>query len=412
MANLLKKSKAASNIEQAFAAMRLGQADRVVRLLERALREAPKNFEALTLLAGLRGQQGRFSDAAALFERAVAVRPDSAETQYNLGVALTHLGSRERAIACYRNALRSNPRHLDACNNLAAELLTLKRAEEALTVLQKGLLYHPANAVLINKLGVALKDTGAIDEAIAKMRQAVLLMPSNATIHANLGVALREASRFDEAVESLRRAVTITAHEADFHNNLALALHYNGQLDTAIESAERAVALKPERSDYRSNLGMMLLTRGDFHRGWGEYEHRDALVRPDPERSPCDAPFWKGEPIAGKRILVHAEQGLGDTLQFARYLPPLAEMQAQVTFAVQPALTCLLEALAEQIKIVARTSELPSFDFQIAVGSLPLRFGTELNSIPSAVPYVSVKTSAIAEARERGGGAPRRRGGI
>src|SRR5688572_315495 len=124
--------QAAARLREAFAALQLGQPDRADRLLEGLLRKTPRHFDALIALGAVRGQQGRFADAATLFERAAKVRPDDADAHYNIGVAHAHLGSKERALECYRRALRAEPRHLNACNNLAAELLALDKWSDAL----------------------------------------------------------------------------------------------------------------------------------------------------------------------------------------------------------------------------------------------------------------------------------------
>jgi tetratricopeptide (TPR) repeat protein len=392
--------KIAGKLDQALAALQLGEQGRAERLLLNVLRSSPRRLEALVLLSRIRARQGRLDDAAALLQRAGQNRPDDADAQYNLGVAWGELDSHDHAIVCYRNALRADPHHLDASNNLAATLIAVSRWSEALPVLQDGLKHHPNDAALLGKIGVALKETGRVDEAIRIYHRAISIKPREASIHANLGLALQELGRLDEAIASFRRALSL-GPETHTRSLLALALYENGQVDAAIETMRQATALCPQDPELHANLGMMLLAKGQFGEGWAEREYRAARQRPHTDRPWVEAPFWKGEALAGRSILVHAEQGLGDTLQFARYLPLLAARKAAVTFACQAALIPILRSLAGNIRIVARPHADERFDFQAALLSLPGRFGTGQSNVPNKVPYLAIEDAAVACWRER-----------
>lgn len=395
--------KAAARLGEAFAALELGQPDRAERLLQGLLRKTPRHFDALVALGAVRGQQGRLDDAAALFERAVRVRPDNADAHYNLGVALAHLGSRERAIDCYRNALRTEPRHLNACNNLAAELIALDRPNDALACIEQGLAHHPGDAQLLSKRGAALKDLGHTNDAIDAFKQVVRMQPNDAIAHGNLGLALRKAGRLDEAIRSFEQAVSLGPRSASHHSHLGLALADSGRVDDALASLRRAVALDPDSAEIRENLGLILLLQGEFKEGWTQYEYRHHLPRFKSRRPPIDAPLWQGEPLTNKSILVHAEQGLGDTIQFARYVPLLANQGASVTFAVQPTLIPTLSALSKAAAVIPAAEVRSPFDYQIALLSLPRAFGTTLSTIPSVAPYLSVDEDLVERWRERVG---------
>jgi Flp pilus assembly protein TadD len=393
--------QAAARLREAFAALQLGQPDRACRLLEGLLRKTPRHFDALIALGAVRGQQGRFADAATLFERAAKVRPDDADAHYNLGVAHAHLGSKERALDCYRRALRAEPRHLNACNNLAAELLALDEWADALACAEQGLAQHPGDAQLLSKRGAALKGIGRIDEAIQSFRQVVDIRPNDPFSHGNLGLALKAAGQADEAVRSLDRAVSLDPDLASHHNHLALALSEDGRLDDAVASLRRAVELDPHAAEFRENLGITLLLKGDLAEGWTQYEFRHHLQRFKSRRPVIDAPMWQGEALTNKSILVYAEQGFGDTIQFVRYLPLLAERGASVTFAVQPRLIPLLSNSVASVTIIPADQAGSHYDFQCALISLPHAFGTTLSSIPAHVPYLSADPGRIARWRER-----------
>jgi Flp pilus assembly protein TadD len=394
--------KTAAKFNEALAALQLGQPDRAERLLQALLRKTARHFDALIALGVLRGEQGRIADAAALFERAAKVRPDDADAHYNLGVALVHLGSKDRALDCYRNALHAAPRHLNACNNLAAELLALDRGSEALACVEQGLLHHPDDAQLLSKRGAALKDLGRIEEAIEIFRQVVRRQPGDPLGHANLGLALQDADRLDEAIASLERAVSLDPRGARHHSHLGLALSQRARLDDAVKSLRRAVELAPEDAELRENLGLVLLLKGDFEEGLTQYDFRHQLPRFKSQRPPIDAPTWRGEPLSSKSILVYSEQGLGDTIQFVRYVPLLARLGAAVTLAVQPKLIPLMSALSGVATIVA-SQEIPQsrFDYQSALMSLPRGFGTTIANIPTDVPYLRAAEPLTARWRER-----------
>jgi Flp pilus assembly protein TadD len=393
--------KAAARLRDAFAALHLGQGDRAERLLQALLRKTPRHFDALIALGTVRGEQGRLDAAATLFERATKVRPGNADAHYNLGVALTHLGSKERALDCYRSALLAEPRHLGACNNLAAELIALDRPSEALACIQHGLAHHPGDLQLVSKLGAAFKDIGRVDDAIDAFRQVVHIQPHDSRSHGNLGLALRQAGRLDEAIRSLEHAVSLDSGLASHHSHLGLALSESGCVDDALASLRRAVELDPTSAEFRENLGLTLLLKGDLAEGWPEYEYRHHLQRVKSRRPAIAAATWRGEPLTNKSILVYAEQGFGDTIQFVRYLPLLAANGAAVTLAVQPELISLLSDLSGSVAIVPAGEAFSGFDFQCALLSLPSAFGTTLSSIPADVPYLSADETLVGRWRQR-----------
>ena len=392
--------KAEARLSEAFAALQLGQPERAERLLQGLLRKTPRHFDALIALGAVRGEQGRFDDAAALFERAAKVRPDNADAHYNLGVALACRGSSERALDCYRSALRAEPRHLNACNNLAAGLLALDRPGEALACVQQGLAYHPGDAQLVSKLGAALNDLGRADEAIDAFRRVVEIRPNDPLGHGNLGLALRKADRHDEAIRSFEYAVSLDPRLASHHNHLGLSLSDAGRLDDALASLRRAVELDPKSAEFRENLGLTLLLNGNFEEGWAQYGSRHQLERFKSRRPAIDVPMWQGEPVANRSILVYSEQGFGDTIQFVRYVPLLASMGASVTLAVQPRLIPLLSVLSNAASVIAIGEVHGRFDFQCALLSLPHGFRTTLANVPADVPYLSADNALVARWRE------------
>lgn len=389
------RDNSSNAISDALTALQRGKHARAERLLRDVIASDPRHVPALMILGTLYGQRGRSDQAAAQFERVIALHPDNADAHYNLGAALADRGSKERALDCYRAALAAEPGHTNALNNLAAELLLLERWDEVLAVLEQPCRERPGDPLLLSKLGVALKERGRVDEAVAVLKQAIRAQPAEATARANLGLALRQAGRLDEAVESLRRAVLLDPSAANYHQQLGLTLYEHGKVEPAIESLRRAIALSPQSAELRSHLGMMLLAKGEFREGWAEREYRATAQRPA-DRPRIDAPVWKGEPLTGKSILVYSEQGAGDTLQFARYLPKLATMAAAVTFEVQPRLMPILGRLSHSVSMVAEADSGQRFDYQCALLSVPGACGTDLSNIPSEVPYLAADEALAA----------------
>jgi len=203
-----------------------------------------------------------------------------------------------------------------------------------------------------------------------------------------LGAALLETNQIDESITALRRAVQIKPDYAQAHNNLCSALYQRGQVTEATAAATRAVSLKPEFADAHWSLGLMLLAQGNFAQGWQEYEwrwQRDNFTTPQRD---FPQPRWDGQDLHGKTILLHAEQGLGDTLQFVRYAPMVAQKGGRVILECQRDLKRLLSQLPGVDEIMTTSESLPPFDLHCPLMSLPSVFKTELASIPVAIPYL------------------------
>jgi hypothetical protein len=220
-------------------------------------------------------------------------------------------------------------------------------------------------------------------------------------VHCDLGIALGAVGEFDEAIAACRQAIALKPDYAGAHNNLGVSLMAVGGLDEAVEAFRRAIALKPDLADAHNNLGMTLLQNGRFEEGWAEYEWRwKTRQHLAGGARRFEAPLWNGEAIGSRVILLHAEQGLGDTLQFCRYAPVVAAT-GRTVLEVQPPLVRLLSGLRGVIEVVARGDALPSFDLQCPLLSLPRALGTTLDTIPAATPYLAADPALARVWRER-----------
>jgi len=262
---------------------------------------------------------------------------------------------------------------------------------------------------------MTLKNVGRIDEAIENYNEAICLKPDYAEAHNNLGIALKEQGRLAEAVESYEQAVRLRPHYAEAHNNMGIALHANGEHDRALECCERAIQLVGDYAQAHWNRSLVLLLKGRFTEGWEEYRwRRRTNLAASAYPHTFDEPSWDGEPFAGKRLLVHYEQGLGDNLQFVRYLPMVKQLGGTVIFETPGSMYGLLRTLDGIDELVEASPERPpdvEFDSYTSLMDLPGIFGTTLETIPANVPYIHADPAKVERWRGRLSG-PRFKVGI
>ena len=426
----------AQAVSQAVAACQRRDWDGAERLCRAALAAKPDCFEALHLLGVIAGQSGRAGEAADWFARAVAAEPRHADTHFNLGVALADLGrpmealaSYERALALdparadahfnravvlgslgrhaealagYERVLALDPRRAEAHHNRGIALAELQRAAEALEAFDRAIALAPQGAGAHNSRGVALAALGRHEEALGSYERAIALRPDFAAAHGNRGTALTELDRPAEGLESCDRAVALAPHGADGHYHRGNALRELGRHREAIEAYEHAIALRPEHAAAHWNLADCLLLLGEFERGWREYEWRWRLPARRGQARSFERPPWMGDaPLANQTILLHAELGLGDTLQFCRYATEVARRGARVLLEVQPPLVRLLRGLEGAAQVVARGDALPPFDLHCPIMSLPLAFRTAVHTVPADIPYLRADAARAGEWRAR-----------
>lgn len=377
---------------------------------------------------------GRHEEALASYEGALALKPDYAEALYNRGNALAALTRFEDALMSYAQAIALRPNYPAALLNRAQLLQRLGRAREALASFDLALALAPGNADTFNMRGNAHYALRSFAAALADYDRAAMLRDDAAPIHNNRGNALRELGRHDEALVAFDRAIALKPDYAEAHNNrgnaqlelnrlveavadydraLALkpdfadalvnrgsALHHLGRDDEAIASLDRAIALNPELAEAHWNKSLTCLSLGDFARGWPDYEWR---WKRDSELKPrgFTQPQWRGEDLHGKSILLHAEQGYGDIIQFIRYLPMVVAKGGKVVLEIPDDLKPLIGRIDGVTAVVRRGAPLPPFDVHCPLMSLPLAFGTTLATIPAPVPYLHAPAEHVRQWQAR-----------
>ncbi len=332
-------------------------------------------------------------DAAAVeaFRAAVQLEPETASLHADLASALLGAGDADAARARANLAIELDPNSAEAHVNLGLALQELygPAQTDAIRAFRRAIELAPALAGGYLGLGVALHESGDTAGAKKAYEEAVRLNPGFVEAHCNLGNLARDALKFSDAVDYYHMALKIDPRQPQVWGNMAVALQEAGELDDALTAYDNAVTLAPEDADIRRNRGMALLAKGHFVEGWQDYEYRWKTSRFRQLVRDRGAPEWRGEDLTNKRVLVHAEQGFGDTIQFCRYLSILTRMGAEVIFECADVLHPLIETLAGVDKIVAPDDTVAKVDFHAPLLSLPRLTGTTAESIPAEVPYLN-----------------------
>ncbi len=276
------------------------------------------------------------------------------------------------------------------------------RLEQAEALYGAVLALEPGHFGALNFLGILASQTDRAPRAVELLSAAVAADPGQAGAHSNLALALNAVGRGREAIESCDRAIRIDPDCVEAHSNRGNSLWGLGRREEALASYARALSIQPDHAQTHWNEGFLRLQLGRFEAGWPKQEWRWRLPHMAAGRRDFAQPLWLGkESVAGKTILLHAEQGLGDTIQFCRYAKLVAALGATVVFEVQRPLKGLLANLEGPSVVLAHGEPLPAFDFQCPLMSLPLAFGTTLASIPATRGYVRVDPAAVAHWREK-----------
>ena len=363
-----------------------GCRDEAVAAYRQALELKPAYTDALNSLGQVLREQGRFEEAATVLQQALQVQPTFVEAQVNLGNVLRDQKKLTEAMACYEQALRQRPDLAEAHNNLACLFQEHKRFDDAVRHLRSALRIKPDYLEAHNNLGLALLSMEQHEESEACFRGALRIKPDSAEAHHGLGKLMHAQNNFDEAIASYQRALELEPRLAAARHDLGCVFQAHGNLAQAEACYAQALSVDGLLAETHFSRAYIWLQRGDFERGWTEYEWRWKLPRIAPRNFP--RPLWDGVSFAGKVLLLHAEQGMGDTLQFIRYVP-LAKMRGgTVVVACHKPLMTLLARFPGIDQLYSLTDPLPNFDVHAPLLSLPGIFKTSLETIPAQVPYL------------------------
>jgi tetratricopeptide (TPR) repeat protein len=345
---------------------------------------------------------GRQAEALASFEHAIAIAPADATPHHNRGLVLASLGRHAEALASFERALELAPAQAPTHLWRGKSCLELARPADALASFDRALALAPREFDTHFQRGVALALLERYQESVTSFDQALARNANSAEAFNNRGAVLVRVFRPTEALPDFVRAVALRPDYADAHTNAGIALRGLGRYQEALNSLDRALSIKPDNATASWTKALLKLSMGEFRDGWPLYESRLRLERARRLQRTFASPRWTGaESLAGKSLLVYADQGLGDTLQFCRYIPVLEAMDARVVFEVQPVLKPLLGSLAMRGTLIGRGEPLPEFDLHIPLLSLPLALRTEIDTIPGGVPYLKADPAAVRSWGER-----------
>jgi tetratricopeptide (TPR) repeat protein len=308
-------------------------------------------------------------------------------------------GDLARADECYRQILGDDPSCAEAWYLLGAVNQQRGRVAESVSLYLKALSRDPCRVEVLSNLGLALLSLRRAGEAEPHLRKAIRLRPDFAHAHNNLGSALEDKGDLEGAAACFRRALELMPDSVDAHNNLGNALRAQCDLEGAVHSYDRALRLKPDHAQVHLFRAMARLQMGDFERGWEEYEWRfkckDFLLQPFRQ------PMWDGGPLYGRTLLLYADQGLGDTLQFIRYAPLVQRSCGQVFVTCQRSLARIVATCRGISKVIPEGAVLPEFDAFVPVMSLAHHLKTTLATIPAKVPYLVADGALVEFWREK-----------
>lgn len=376
-----------------------GRLDESIEAYQQTLLVDPNHAEASNNLGVALLSKGDLAGATECYQRAVAVKPDYVSALSNLGYALASQGRLAEAIDACRQAIALDPQAANAYNNLGTALKLRGDNREAGLCFRRSLELNPASHETRNNLAVLLFGEGQMQEAIAAQQAVVRDAPEYAQGWSNLCEFLRIEGRLDEALAAGRRAVALNPNSAEAQLNLGVALHLLADFAAAEECFRRSVALRPDFADSHWNLSLLLLLKGEYAEGWPQYEWRwRGNKLPDDH---IKGPRWDGSSLAGKTIILHTEQGAGDSIQFIRYANVLKRQGARVIVEGVDGLQPLLAAAHGVDAYAVRGQPLPPHDCQAPFISVAGILGTRLETIPGETPYLRADPARVEKWRPR-----------
>ena len=378
-------------------------------LYSRICEQDPNDYDAWLTFGGLSGQLNQYRDAEQALKKAVRLRPDVFEGHFNLARLYELTQRLPDAAAHYQQCLRLQPQALNVYLALSPIMAQLGRLADAENLCRDGLKIDAGNPSLHNNLGIILREQKRYDEALSCFERCLQLVPPNAGIYNNVGNVHLAMKQYDEALAAYQRALELDADSLHTLESLGYFYKRQGRLEEALSYFDRVLARTPDAAGVRWNRCHVLLLSGRFKEGWADYEARFETVETIRQfgRRTFSKPKWNGEAINDGTLLVHAEQGAGDSIQFCRYLPLLTDRVGRVVFECRHELQQLMAGLPGVEVIEALPGGAPpaiDFDYYIPLLSLPGVFGTELDTIPARIPYLHADAELAARKRALIGG--------
>ena len=340
-------------------------------------------------------QAGQLQQAEQICQQILDINPQNADVLNLFGLIACQIGKYEIAGDLINYALEIDPNQPLFLNNLGLVLKEQDRLEEAIDVYNQALEIQPDSVGIYNNLGVALHKHGKWEKAVEAYQKAVQIQPDYVAAYNNLGIIWQKQGKLEQAIQVYHKTLVIRPNYPQAHNNLANTLKEQGKLKQAVQAYHKAIEINPGYADAHKNLGIALLLQSEFQQGWREYEWR--LKSDDLCIGNRDQSRWDGSSLNGKTILLYAEQGFGDTIQFIRYAHLLAEYDTEIIVECQPELLKLFKNIDIIKKLITVGESSPNFDVHASLLSLPGILGTDLESIPAEIPYLYAKPGSYTD---------------
>jgi len=389
-------------LAEAFDLFRSGRVGEADEMAQQALSINPESADALHLRGVIAGLQGRHTDAEIFLVAAAGLDGDNHFICFNLAKSLSEQGKDGDSLQWHRQALSIDSRNDKAWLNYGKSLFNVGDVDSAITAFDQALAINPASVEAYTNKANCFRKKKLLEEAVALYNHAIELHPKFAEVFSNRGIVLGDLNRHLDALDSHEKAIQLQPEFAESWLERGNTLRSLMRHEEALESYDKAILLKPNYAEAIWNKALTLLRLGEFDLGWRLFEWRWKLKNfPSPQRSFLGR-LWLGEEsLRGRAILLHAEQGYGDTIQFCRYVPAVKNLGAKIFLEVPSALKEVLSHLSGVDRVIDRGSALPAFDFHCPLLSLPFAFKTRIETIPNTFPYLSVDAAKRIDWRSR-----------
>ena len=372
-----------------------GQLNQGIKLFKKAILFKPNNAKAYFSIGNVLKEQGKLDQAIKSYQKAIFINPDYPEAYSNIGIILQEQDKIEEAKEAYETAISINPEYEKAHSKMAVLLHSQGDLTQAIKFYQNALSLNPVNANIFYNIGTAYQTQGNLEEAIKAYKKAIFINPNNAKVYCNIGVVLQDQGKLEEAVEAFKKATFYKPDYAEVFNNIGNALKDLGDLDAAIDNFNKAVLIKPNYPDAYYNSSFVYNLRGEFEKGLKLYEWRQKDKNNEIEILKIKSLLDTNRSLNRKKILIYEEQGLGDVIQFCRYLTFLKQKGAQVFFKLKKNMHSLIRTLNKDIVLIECLSKGKKYHFEISLLSLPYLFNTRLETIPSYHSYLFAEPKKI-----------------
>ena len=374
--------------EQAIQHHQVGQLEQAKRKYQEILDTNPQHADSSHLLGLVEYQYGNYVKAIEHIQQAVLISPEQPVFLNNLGNVLKEIGELDRSVQAYQQALEVAPDDAEIHNNLGVTLKEMGELDRSVQAYQQALEINPQYAEAHNNLGNVLKEMDRLDESIHAYQQALKINPQFVEGYYNIGVFFQEQRKVKESAQAYQKAIQIQPDYVEAHINLGVVLREQVRLKESIQAHQKAIQIQPDYEEAHINLAITFLLQGQLTAGWREFEWRRSRKR-DFKR-----PLWDGTPLNGKSILIYAEQGFGDTIQFVRYIDLLPDANTIIIVVCQPELKTLFKSINRIDTLVTKGEDIPDSDVHVPLLSLPYMFNTTLDTIPARIPYLYLNPEA------------------